>query len=98
MFFNRIILFFEGIILIVLVCCSIDIYQVYTGVEKKNASYYFSICAISTAGLYMSTLIIYLYCNFGKLGAEQQKNLVGAAYTHLAVGKASRSVLVFLLL
>ena len=97
-FFNGIIYFVEGILLIVCVCCSINIYQVYKGLAKKNASYYFSLGAIFAAGLYMVTLSVYLLCKFGQLGNEQQKNRVGAAYTHLAVGREGRAILTFLLL
>ena len=80
------------------VCCAINIHQVDKGVANKNSSYYFAICAISSVFLYMITLIWYLLNKFGKLDSQPIKNRVGAAYTHLAVSKAGRSVLSFLLL
>ena len=43
-------------------------------------------------------MIAYLQNKFGNLGTDQQKKRVGATYTHLAVDKAGRSILVFLFL
>ena len=80
------------------VCCAINIYQVNKEVASKNSSYYFAICAISSVFLYMITLIWYLFKKFGSLDSQPIKNRGGAAYTHLAVSKAGRSVLAFLLL
>ena len=99
-YFNGIIQYVEGTMVIILVCCTINIYQVYKGEANQSLSYYFAICAISIIFLYMITLIWYLHRKFDQLNKEPVKSRVGAAYTHFAVSKdkAGLSVLVFLLL
>lgn len=61
------IIFVDGSFLIMGVCCTVNIYQVRTGVASKNTSYYFSVIAISAYIPYFFSLLGYLLCKFSEL-------------------------------
>ena len=93
--FNRVIIFVDGSFLIMGVCCTVNIYQVKTGVASKNVSYYFSICAIFAYIPYFLTLLGYLFYKFADLGSERLMNRVGNFYQNLDLNGAGRTAFVY---
>ena len=89
--FNRMIMFVEGIMLLVATCAWINIYQVYSGAIKSTNSYYFSYAILAATCLYSFAICIYLLCVFSKLKKGEVKDRVGAAYESMRTIKYRKS-------
>ena len=94
-FFNRITLFLDGTVLVLAVCCSININQVYKGVGQKNLSFYFSFSLIAAIFVYILSMLAYLLRKFKDLGTDALKNRVGAVYANLSISKGGHPVMAF---
>ena len=89
------VIFVDGSFLIMGVCCTVNIYQVKTGVATKNASYYFSICAIFAYIPYFLVLLGYLFYKFADLESERLMSRVGNFYRDFDLKGAGRMAFVY---
>ena len=80
------------------VCFSVNIHQVYKGEIKPNSSFYFAFITMFTIIVYLIVLFCYLLYKFKDLETEGVRKRVGDAYLNLAVSKNGRGVLFFWLL
>ena len=63
-FFNGMIMFVDGILLLVATAAWINIYQVHRGVIKSTFSYRFSIAVLVITCVYSVAICLYLLCRF----------------------------------
>lgn len=95
-FFNGIILFVDGSLLIFAVCSFVQIYQVYRGEYVKNGSYYFAYVFFFCSLPYIAVTMWYLHRKFADLNTEAIRDRIGVVYDGLAIQKTGRSVFVYL--
>ena len=86
-------MFVDGSLIIFILSCLIQIYQVRKGVMPRNASYYFACTFILCSIPYIVTMTGYLCRKFPKLRESAIEKRVGAAYAGLAVHRRNRMTL-----